>query len=79
MQWVLTTGDPLANPVARRIAEGDCDLSAVLELGLREGLGALDRPDCELAVLLEDVEKAAAEAMMICCVVVSIPCRPQPM
>ncbi len=60
IQWALTTSDPLADPVARRIAEGDRDLAAALDLGLRKGLAALERPDPELAVLLEDIEQAAS-------------------
>ncbi|MCX7567934.1 oxygenase MpaB family protein [Sulfitobacter sp. F26169L] len=60
MQWALTTGDPLADPVAKRIAEGDRELSAALDLGLREGLATLDQPDPELADLFEDIEQAAA-------------------
>lgn len=57
----LTTGDPLADPVAARIAEGDRELTSALDLGLRKGLAALDRPDDDLAALLEDIERAAAD------------------
>ncbi|PVA11072.1 DUF2236 domain-containing protein [Pelagivirga sediminicola] len=60
MHWALTTGDPLADPVAARIAEGDRNLANALDLGLRGGLAALDAPDRELAALLEDIEQAAA-------------------
>ena len=58
--WALNTGDPLADPVARRIAEGDRDLAADLDRGLHHGLAALERPDPDLAPLLEDLEQAAA-------------------
>lgn len=58
--WALNTGDPLADPVARRIAEGDRDLAAALDRGLRHGLAALKQPDPDLAPLLEDLEQAAA-------------------
>ncbi len=49
MQWVLTTGDPLADPVAARIAEDDQALANALDRGLRNGLATLDEPDRELA------------------------------
>ncbi len=62
MQWALTHGDSLADKVARRIAEGEDDLAAALDLGLRSGLAALVRPDPDLVALLEDVEQAASEA-----------------
>lgn len=61
MQWALTHGDPPADKLARRIAEGNGDLAAVLDLALRDGLAALDRPDPDLVALLEDVEQAASE------------------
>jgi len=60
IQWALTTGDPLADPVARRIAEGDQALAAALDLGLRYGLASIGQPDPDLAALLEDIEQAAA-------------------
>ncbi len=61
MQWALTTGDPLADRVARRIAEGDEALARSLKLGLREGLAAIPSPDRDLTALLEDLEQAAGE------------------
>ena len=61
MQWALTTGDPLADPIAKRIAEGDRDLATALDLGLQQGLKAIVDPDPALAALLEDIEQAAAD------------------
>ncbi|MEO9632261.1 MAG: hypothetical protein ABJG14_17665 [Sulfitobacter sp.] len=51
MQWALTHGDPPADKVARRIAESNGDLAAALDLALRDGLAALDRPDPDLVAL----------------------------
>lgn len=49
--WALTTGDPLADPVAARIAQGDAALAVQLCQGLQSGLDSVPDADPDLAAL----------------------------